>query len=90
MYSLVFTEIYLKREKEFLKKHKDLIPRYKKVLKLLELDPHHPSLRLHKLKGKFKDKYSVSITMSYRIILTFVIVKKEIVLIDIGHHDEVY
>ncbi|MGA1861426.1 type II toxin-antitoxin system mRNA interferase toxin, RelE/StbE family [Deferribacter thermophilus] len=90
MYSLVFTETYLKREKEFLKKHKDLIPRYKKVLKLLELNPYHPSLRLHKLKGKFKDKYSVSITMSYRIILTFAIVEKEIVLIDIGHHDEVY
>jgi addiction module RelE/StbE family toxin len=90
VYSLVFTETYLKREKQFLKKHKDLIPRYKKVLKLLELNPYHPSLRLHKLKGKFKDKYSVSITMSYRIILTFAIVEKEIVLIDIGHHDEVY
>ena len=90
MYQLVFTETYLKREKEFLKKHKDLIPRYKKVLKLLEINPHHPSLRFHKLKGKFKDKYSVSITMSYRIILTFAVVEKEIVLIDIGHHEEVY
>ena len=90
MYQLVFTETYLKREKDFLKKHKDLIPRYKKVLKLLEINPHHPSLRLHKLKGKFKNKYSVSITMSYRIILTFAVVKNEIVLIDIGHHDEVY
>ncbi|SNZ10673.1 addiction module toxin, RelE/StbE family [Persephonella hydrogeniphila] len=90
MYALVFTETFQKREKEFLKKHKDLIPRYKKVLRLLELNPYHPSLRLHKLKGKFKDKYSVSITMSYRIILTFAIVEKEIVLIDIGHHDEVY
>ena len=90
MYQLVFTETYLKREKEFLKKHKDLIPRYKKVLKLLEINPHHPSLRLHKLKGKFKDKYSVSITMSYRIILTFAVFENEIVLIDIGHHYEVY
>ncbi len=90
MYQLVFTETYLKREKEFIKKHKDLIPRYKKVLKLLEINPHHPSLRLHKLKGKFKDKYSVSITMSYRIILTFAVVEKEIVLIDIRHNEEVY
>ncbi len=90
MYSLIFTETYLKREKEFLKKHKDLIPRYKKVLKLLELDPHHPSLRLHKLKGKFKNKYSVSITMSYRIIVTFAVAENEIILIDIGHHDEIY
>jgi len=28
--------------------------------------------------------------MSYRIILTFSIVENEIVLIDIGHHDEMY
>jgi len=90
MFKLVFTETYLKKEKIFLKKHKDLIPRYKKILKLLELNPCHPSLRLHKLKGKFKDKYSVSITMSYRIVITLAITEKEIIFIDIEHHDEVY
>ena len=90
MFQLVFTETYLKREKKFLKNHTDLIERYKKVLRLLELNPNHPSLRLHKLKGKFSDKYSVSITMNYRIILTFTIVKDEIVLIDIGAHDDIY
>jgi len=90
MFQLVFTETYLKREKKFLKNHTDLIERYKKVLRLLELNPNHPSLRLHKLKGKFSDKYSVSITMNYRIILTFTIVKDEIVLIDVGAHDDIY
>lgn len=90
MYQLVFTETYLRREKEFLEKHRDLIPIYKKVLKLLELNPEHPSLRLHKLKGRFKDTYSVSVTMQYRIILKFALVGKEIILIDIGHHNDVY
>ena len=86
-FKLIFTESYLKREKKFLKKHPELIERYKKVLRLLELNPDHPSLRLHKLKGKLADKYSVSITMSYRIILTFAVTEKGIVLIDIGNHD---
>ena len=90
MFQLVFTETYLKGEKKFLKNHTDLIERYKKVLRLLELNPNHPSLRLHKLKGKFNNKYSVSVTMNYRIILTFAIVKSEIVLIDIGSHDDIY
>jgi len=95
LYQLVFTETYLKREKEFLEKHRDLISTYKKVLRLLELNPEHPSLRLHKLKGKFKDTYSVSVTMQYRIILNRIILKfalvgKEIILIDIGRHDDVY
>ena len=90
MYQLIFTDTYLKREEKFFKKHPELIPRYKKILRLLELDPLHPSLRLHKLKGKFKDKYSVSITMNYRIIIAFVIIKEEIILIDIGAHSDVY
>ena len=86
-YKLIFPESYLRKEKKFLKQHPELIPRYKKVLKLLELNPNHPSLRLHKLKGKFRGKYSVSITMSYRIVLTFTVTDKGIILIDIGSHD---
>ena len=86
-YRLIFTESYLKREKRFLKRHPELVDRYKKVLKLLELNPNHSSLRLHKLKGKLAGKYSVSITMSYRIILTFAVTEKGIVLIDVGSHD---
>ena len=90
MYKLVFTHTYLKREKEFLKKHKDLIERYKKTLRLLEINPYHPPLRLHGLKGKLKGKYSVSITITYRIILTFAVKDDEIILIDVGHHEEAY
>ncbi len=86
-YRLIFTDSYLKREERFLKRHPELIDRYKKVLKLLELNPNHPSLRLHKFKGKLSGKYSVSITMSYRIILTFAVTEKGIVLIDVGSHD---
>ena len=86
-YKLIFTESYLKREKKFLKRHPELVERYKKILRLLEVNPNHPSLRLHKLKGKLADKYSVSITMSYRIILTFSVTEEGIVLIDIGSHE---
>ena len=90
MYQLVFTQTYLKREKEFIKKHKDLIERYKKGLRLLELNPNHNSLRLQKLKSKFKGKYSVSKTMSYRIILTFSIISNEITLVNITYHENVF
>lgn len=90
MYRLIFTDAFLKREQVFLKKHPDLVKRYKKTIHLLELNPCHRSLRLHKLKGKFSDKHSISIACSYRIIITFAVVERGIVLIDIGHHDEVY
>jgi len=55
---------------------------------LLELNPHYPSVRLHKLKGRLKDLYSVSVTLAYRITLSFAIVEGAIVLIDIGNHDK--
>jgi len=90
VYRLIETETYLKRLKKFLKKHPDLINKYEKTVMLLEKNPYHPSLRLHKLKGDKKEFYSVSIDIEYRIIVDFIIVDKKIFLIDIGHHNEIY
>jgi mRNA-degrading endonuclease YafQ of YafQ-DinJ toxin-antitoxin module len=55
----------------------------------MEMNPFHPSLRLHPLHGKLKGLYSISVTVSYRITVEFVIDEKEILLIHIGAHDEV-
>ncbi len=89
-YNLIYTNSYIKRASKFVKRHPDLISQYEKTLKLLEIDPNHPSLRLHSLKGKLKDLHSISINISYRIALEFIIIKKEIILVNVGHHDEVY
>jgi proteic killer suppression protein len=89
-YKLIYTKSYIKRASKFVKKHPDLISPYGNTLKLLEIDPNHQTLRLHPLKGKLKDLYSVSINISYRITLEFFITKKEIILVNVGHHDEVY
>ncbi|MDD3463214.1 MAG: plasmid stabilization protein [Sulfurospirillaceae bacterium] len=64
--------------------------KYEKTLTLLSANPHHPSLRLHKLQGNLKAFYSVSLDLLYRIILDFIIVENEIILLDIGAHDDVY
>lgn len=62
--------------------------RYLKTLKLLELNPAHPSLRLHKLGGVHT--YSISINLSYRIKLEFLIEGDVVILLYVGSHDEVY
>ncbi len=90
MYKIIFTESYVKRAKKFAKKHPDLLNQYKKTLQLLELNPMHPSLRLHKKEGRFSEYYSISINMTYRITIDFIIIEKEITPINIGKHDEVY
>jgi mRNA-degrading endonuclease YafQ of YafQ-DinJ toxin-antitoxin module len=89
-YKIVRTDSYFKKLTKFLKKHPDAIERYIKTIELLEINPFHPSLRLHKLQGKLNEYHSVSINLSYRIVIDLVITEAQIIPIDIGAHDEVY
>jgi len=89
-WSLVFTEQYEKRALRFLKRHPDLEKQYLKTLQLLEANPFHPSLRLHQLTGRLSGLHSVSINLSYRITLEFLIQDQEIIPINVGDHDSVY
>lgn len=90
MYKLLITESYQRRARGFFAKHPEILKRYEKILKILCLNPRHPSLRLHKLSGRLVGLYSVSINISYLLIIHFVIKKGQIIPIDIGSHDEVY
>ena len=89
-YVLVFTRQYEKRACRFLKRHPELERQYLKTLQLLEANPFHPSLRLHRLSGRLADLHSVSITLSYRITLEFLVDGEEIIPVDVGDHDTVY
>ena len=90
MFKIIFTESYTRRAQKFIRKHPELTDQYQKTLQLLEINPGHPSLRLHKIHGKFMDTYSVSINITYRIIIEFIIQESTIIPVDIGSHDEVY
>ena len=87
---LTYPDSYLKRARKFLKKHPEISSQYQKTLELLELNPHHPSLRLHRLQGRLAPLSSISINMSYRIVLELLIRDNDIILVDVGHHDQVY
>ena len=89
-YTLVFPQSYLKRAQKFFKKHPQVRKQYDKVIQILELNPYHPSLRLHGLSGRLKGLSAVSINMSYRIVIKLIIKDDEIIFVDIGDHDKVY
>ena len=89
-FRIIYPESYIRRARKFIKRHLELIGQYRKTLELLEINPRHPSLRLHPLKGKLAGLHSVSINIGYRISLEMVISEQEIILINIGTHDEVY
>jgi mRNA-degrading endonuclease YafQ of YafQ-DinJ toxin-antitoxin module len=63
---------------------------YTKTLALLELNPHHPSLRLHALSGRLQGVHSVSINLSYRITLDLLLQDQQIIPLNVGDHDGVY
>ena len=84
MFKIIFTDKYSKKSRSFLKIHPELVAPYKKTIILLKTNPFHPSLRLHKLKGRLNHYQSVSINMQYRILIDFIIQDDQVILIDIG------
>jgi mRNA-degrading endonuclease YafQ of YafQ-DinJ toxin-antitoxin module len=89
-YRIIYTKSYIRRATRFIKKHPELIGQYGKTLKLLELDPFHPSLRLHKLKGRLSELHAVSINIGYRITIEFLLNEKTIIPVNVGSHEDVY
>ncbi len=90
MIKILSTKAYDRSLKKFKKQHPEMKDQYAKTLFLLENDPYHPSLRLHKLKGNLQEYYSVSINMQYRIMIDFIIQDDKVILINIGNHDYLY
>ena len=90
MYVLLTTGHFDRRVVKFTPTHPELKKPLAKVLKNLDANPFQPSLRLHPLSGELEGLYAVSVTFAYRITLSLCVSKKEIVLLDIGSHDEVY
>jgi len=89
-YRILYTETYVRRAKKFIKKHPEIIGQYEKTLRMMEIDPFHPSLRLHKLKGRLSDLHSVLINISYRLVIEFLIQGNTIIPVTVGSHDEAY
>lgn len=87
---LVFTDRYRRSELRFLRRHPEIRRQYDKTLELLEVNPFHPSLRMHRLKGRLAGLHSVSINLSYRITMELLIEGERIIPVNVGDHDAVY
>lgn len=87
-----FSPLCQKRLSSIKTKNVTLFNKVAKQLKLFQLQPDHPSLRLHKLSGKLEDTWSISVTRSIRMIFYYRRVngEKHAVFITIGTHEQVY
>jgi mRNA-degrading endonuclease YafQ of YafQ-DinJ toxin-antitoxin module len=90
MYQLRATTHFDRQLARFERTHPELKQRVGQILLDLEADPHQPHLRLHALHGTLAGKHAMRITQKYRKTLTLQITEREIILLDIGDHGQVY
>ena len=89
MYNLVWDKHFARNLKKFLKYNPELEETLKERLDLLSSDPFAQSLKTHKLTGKLSGIYAFSINYKYRLLFD-IPDSNNLLLIDIGSHDEVY
>jgi len=80
-----FKRIYKKK----VKNNEDLKKRFWDAMESFSKNPFNPQLRTHKLTGQLEGLWALSIDYNCRVIFQF-IDKNEVLLVDIGGHDEVY
>ena len=90
MYEVIWTATFTRAAKRFVQQHPELQERLVAVLRDLEDDPFKPHLKHHQLGGNLKGIRAISVTYDYRITFTLRVTEKEIILLDVGSHDEVY
>lgn len=84
-----FSPFVQKTITQIYKRDKKLAEKIERQILLFESNPIHPSLRLHKLSGTLDNMWSLSITMSIRMIYRLTS-KETAYFVDIGTHDNVY
>ena len=80
-----FKRVYRKK----VKNDDELKSRFWVAVEMFAKDHFQSRLRTHKLTGKLDGLWAFSVSYDCRVIFKF-LSKKEILLIDIGGHDEVY
>lgn len=80
---------FKKRLAQYLKKYPQKKELIKEKLATFSKNPYSYELRNHKLSGKLNESRAISVDYDCRIVFTE-LNEREVFLIDIGSHDEVY
>jgi len=89
-WTLVRTDTFLRELRKYLLKHPDRHHQVRDRLAALAADPYAPALRLHALKGRMKGLHAVRLFYSDRIVIVLVFMERQVVLLGIGTHGDVY
>lgn len=89
MIKFVWDEGFKRAYRKKVRRNFALRKRFWRAISIFAKNPFSVSLRTHKLSGKLEGLWAFSVSYSCRVIFDF-ISPSEVLLIDIGGHDEVY
>ena len=89
MVNLVWDQAFKRKYKKIFTLNIELKKSFWEAMSIFSQNPFDSKLRTHKLTGKLKGLWSFSLSYDYRVIFRF-INDHDVLLIDIGSHDEVY
>jgi len=94
MRKLFWGKNFIRAVKRASRRHPDLLEILPTTLQLLSEDPFAPPLETHKLKGKLAGSWACKLGYDLRIIFDFVKSQEQaedqILLLELGSHEEVY
>ena len=94
MKSLVWGSSFVRVFKKTVRRQPELWSRIEQALRQLAADPFAPGPHTHKLKGRLAGTWACTAGYDCRIVFEFVLNpesgEEEILLIDVGTHDEVH
>ena len=94
MRELIWGSAFKRALKKTVRQRPDLTQKIEKTLECLTDDPFDPVLRTHKLKGALAGSWACTVEYDCRLVFDFIpnaeTEQEDILLFDIGKHDEVY
>jgi mRNA-degrading endonuclease YafQ of YafQ-DinJ toxin-antitoxin module len=88
MSTLARTAAFTHAAEAFVQRHPENRARLAAILRDLESDPFQRRLRYHPLSGRLEGLQAVGTTHRHRLILRIEAKNQEIILLDIGSHEE--
>ncbi|MCK4352933.1 type II toxin-antitoxin system mRNA interferase toxin, RelE/StbE family [candidate division WOR-3 bacterium] len=89
MRNIIWGSSFKRAYKRLIRADPSLRPKVVKALETVTKAPFYPSLKTHKLSGELKGLWALVVEYDCRIVFQFT-KDGDILLIDIGTHDEVY
>jgi addiction module RelE/StbE family toxin len=90
MWRLRRTDTFIRTARKLATRRPQLVAPLTAALELLASDPRHPRLRLHRLHGPLEGLWAARVSYQIRLVVAVDDDQREVTLLDIGSHDEVY